>query len=272
MKRKLDDGEAEFIEERIEREYKDNPPEDLNAVRATMMTLGDGLIRQPSGIPSAGLGLYCERDIAAGTLVTWYSGAIVSSDEYNALKKKDSDYRSHARKFGSRGRVILGNYARDTGTGALRKVPPADLGAVFEHDGALQFMNGGKSGSGAINVAGFRITDRATTVPRDTPLERVVDVADALEREHPLGALFVGVATRDISAGTELITSYGEAYMDQQIKRNPTFRPFGQCRTCPAGAPAQFMCGACSSVSYCSPECYAVETAETGGYCPECGQ
>ena len=268
--------------------YRDNPPAHVDDLKAQMLRLSDGqLYRALSIVPNAGLGLFSAVPLREGQLVTWYSGAYVTKQEYEALKATDRNYRDYAMTLdlGAR-QIVLGNYKRNS-DGRLVKVDYADLATVFANNGALQFANGQTSMKHPqVNVGHFSILGRDRVVPKGVSLTMLPDVMNKLSQAHPDEILHVGVALKDLPAGTEIILSYGNGYFQQQMADQddsdddddlsnsldsdsdetepPTKKRRFRCVICKHQW-ANWMCGKCQTTYYCSKECQRQCDAE--GHC-----
>jgi hypothetical protein len=135
MKRTRETALVSEIEDRY-RDPKRAQPHNINELKATLMTLGNGLYRAESKIKGAGQGLYCTRDIKAGELITWYSGARLT---YEQSKAKELD-RSYFYALDKMRSVMAGNYYRDE-NGVLQHLDTSDaLERHFRLDGTCAFM------------------------------------------------------------------------------------------------------------------------------------
>ncbi len=235
-------------------------PADMAAFLAPLWRLNDAhLHRAPSRIPDAGLGLFTRDAIAAGTAVTWYSGAVVSYTRQREMQRADPRVKDYAWDLFSMRLVILGNYAYHAGTGALERVPYDQLDAMFTGDGAAQFCNSispGAPGTGQ-NVAYITVKDARWNVPPD---QDILNATDALVRRYPRGEgrATILFALEDIGAGEELVADYGAGYFASSAKQ-PRWR--FPCATCGrVGAP--LACDGCTTETlYCNRACQEADWA-----------
>ncbi len=239
-------------------QYEEHPPQHLNEIKAKLLTLGDQLYQGPSGVEGAGLGLFSRVDFKKGDLITWYDGVVVTFAEYDRLKKEDPNYLAYADALASKIN-ILSNYRRNE-TGALVKIPDEELAQFYTGRGAFQFMNGGRLHYDSVNVGKFVIKEARRMVPRNYPLDHLAERERRLQDEFPDSMILVAVAFWDIPAGTELIQSYGDHYMDV-LEYGWDTRLLPTCVYC--STLATFQCSRCKD-PYCSETC----RTDDGHMCP----
>ncbi len=256
------------------------PPASVEDVKRSLLHLKRGeLYRAPSRLlPLAGLGLFCERALAQGELITYYDGAYLTWSEYKRLDKDDPDYIDYAQVVEFGYTVAQGNYRRDPTSKALVQIPYEQLGDYYQGRGAHQFMNGGRNYETTIvNVGSVIIKDKFRAIPPDCP--DPVDCKGRLAAAYPEGILLVAVALEAIPAHTELIMVYGDAYMDilegnyssdddeeeeeeededeEDESSDLTFGTLASCCLCKA--PATLKCPHCQELRYCSSFCSTVD-------------
>lgn len=207
----------------------------------TLWTLGDQhLERRVSTIPNAGLGLFTRVPVAAGSVLTWYDGAVISKTEYDRRKAEDATVVDYALDLGLHSYVVLGDHVyatdADTSSGGSRssssssrdddddddivRVAPHDLERVFTGRGAAQFCNTTLAEWATERNATFlNVTDHrwlAFDGP-NAPLD--FDLRDTLIRRYPRGQgrLRLLVTLRDVAAGEELLVYYGRSYVETHL-------------------------------------------------------
>lgn len=195
-------------------------PVDADAYCKTLWTLNDGrLERRPSTLPNAGQGLFTRQHIAAGTVVTWYDGAVIAKDAYMLLKSYDPTLVHYAADLGLQSYVVLGDHLVDHGDNLVR-IRYRDLDRVFTGRGAAQFCNSTrKEWSLGRNATFINVTDHRW-LHFDHPAAPLnLDLRDALIRAHPRGQgrLRLLVTLRDVAAGEELLVYYGRHYVENYL-------------------------------------------------------
>ena len=190
-------------------------PRDMERYLPTLWTLRDDhLYRRVSNVPGAGKGLFSQTPIRAGQVVTWYSGALVDFETYEAMADTDADIHDYAVRLLDERFVRLGNYQWDDDTNALVPVPYADLEAVFTGQGAAQFANSASPGAANANAHLLELKDRNHWPRMDGVASDSEMYFENLEYINPSlkGVEVLLVALCDIATGEEILLDYGEEY------------------------------------------------------------
>lgn len=212
---------------------------------------GDAIEIKPSTIPKAGGGLFAKRAFLENEIVSFYDGATI-----HHVRSEDlvPELRTHARAVFKMRYTLLGNVSRD-GTRVIN-VPDHGMGG-----GA--WVNDSHDAPKKNNTA-FVHVDNAHN--------------DKYFNDKPdaFGRLILLIATRDIRAGDEIFTSYGQTYWDNVYDPpplNPKKRLVGiadipgklvqpvappkgvACSNLGCTQAAAGLCCTCLAAPYCSARC-----------------
>jgi len=198
---------------RISRVYEESGIWESRECRARCPALS----LRPSTIAAAGFGVYAERPVPEGAVVSFYGGAVL--DWMNAPRTVSrhmvpAELRSHMRALFPLAYTLWGNYdpALNENAGGILSSATREDRRRLVCRGAGAWINDSRGPAESYNAR----FDRVDSAELNRHL-----LARGLRNADPRGRVIVIVATRNIRADEELFIDYGNCYWEPAADGEP---------------------------------------------------